>query len=200
MTRRGTLLMETGLLHDYFGNFSTWGERYYITWCEVEPTQGEIEMNIAKLGKLGKTQISFSGGGTGDGIPDNGMRLHTRGGVPDMGMGFQTWGWGSSQGWGSRHGDGVPDMGMGFLTWGWGSRHGDGVPDKGWGSRHGDGVPRPGVGFLTWGWGTRHRWGSRYGMMGYQTDDGVPVRGGVTTFTSHQSGILHSLIFDLFNS
>ena len=32
--------------------------------------------------------------------------------------------------------------------------------------------------------------------MGYQSgDDGVPGRGGVTTLTSHQSGILHSLIF-----
>ena len=30
VTRRGTLLMESGLLHDYFGNFSTWGERYYF--------------------------------------------------------------------------------------------------------------------------------------------------------------------------
>ena len=38
-------------------------------------------------------------------------------------------------------------------------------------------------------------WGSRHGMMGYQTEDGVPVRGGVATFMSHQSGILHSLIF-----
>ena len=33
-------------------------------------------------------------------------------------------------------------------------------------------------------------------MMGYQSgDDGVPGRGGVTTLTSQQSGILHSLIF-----
>ena len=31
VTRRGTLLMETGLLHDYFGNFSMRGERYYFT-------------------------------------------------------------------------------------------------------------------------------------------------------------------------
>ena len=30
VTRRGTLLMETGLLHDYFGNFSTRGDRYYF--------------------------------------------------------------------------------------------------------------------------------------------------------------------------
>ena len=34
--------------------------------------------------------------------------------------------------------------------------------------------------------------------MGYQTDDGVPGRDGVTTFTSHQSEILHSLIFTTF--
>ena len=33
-------------------------------------------------------------------------------------------------------------------------------------------------------------------MMGYQSgDDGMPGRGGVTTLMSHQSGILHSLIF-----
>ena len=52
--------METGLLHDYFGNFSTRGERYYFTRGEIEPTRGEIETNIAKLGKI---QISFLGGG-----------------------------------------------------------------------------------------------------------------------------------------
>ena len=52
--------METGLLHDYFENFSTRGERYYFTSGEIEPTRGEIETNI---GKLGKTQLSFSGGG-----------------------------------------------------------------------------------------------------------------------------------------
>ena len=30
VTRRGTLLMETRLLHDYFGNFSKQGEKYYF--------------------------------------------------------------------------------------------------------------------------------------------------------------------------
>ena len=58
--------METGLLHDYFGNFSTRGERYYFKRGEIEPIQGKIEMNIrtvGKLGKLRKTQIYFSGGG-----------------------------------------------------------------------------------------------------------------------------------------
>ena len=54
MTRRGTLLMETGLLHDYFGNFSTRGEDSIFAWGtrgEIEPTPGEIETNIEKLGK-----------------------------------------------------------------------------------------------------------------------------------------------------
>ena len=71
---------------------------------------------------------------------------------------------------------------MGSQTWGWGSRHGDRILDIEWGSRQG-------VGYQTWGWGSRH------GMMGYQTNDGVPVRGGVTAFMSHQSAILHSLIY-----
>ena len=35
-------------------------------------------------------------------------------------------------------------------------------------------------------------------MMGYQTgDDGVPDRGRVTTLTSQEREILHSLIFDI---
>ena len=55
--------METGLLHDYFGNFSTQGERYYFTQGEIEPTRGEIETNIEGGGELGKTQIFFLGGG-----------------------------------------------------------------------------------------------------------------------------------------
>ena len=42
---RGTLLMELGLLHYSFGNFSTRGERYYFGWrgaCEVRIcTRGE---------------------------------------------------------------------------------------------------------------------------------------------------------------
>ena len=37
--------MELGLLHDFFGNFSTRGERYYFGWrgpCEVRIcTRGE---------------------------------------------------------------------------------------------------------------------------------------------------------------
>ena len=101
-------------------------------------------------------------------------------GVGALGVAYQTRdgvpgrGWGYSQGWGSR-------LGMGFQTW-------NGVSDMGMGSRHG-------LGFQTWGgvpdreFGTRHR---------YQTDDGVPGRGGVIIFTSHQSGILHSLIFPSF--
>ena len=68
--------METGFVRDYFGNFSMRGERYYFTQGEIEPMRGKIETNI---GKLGKTQISFSGGGdlwwgfrNGDGVPDMG--------------------------------------------------------------------------------------------------------------------------------
>ena len=42
--------METGLIQNYFGN-STRGERYYFcmegsTRGEIEPMQGEIEMNL----------------------------------------------------------------------------------------------------------------------------------------------------------
>ena len=33
-----------GLLHDYFGNFSTQGERYYF--CMEGSMRGEIEMNL----------------------------------------------------------------------------------------------------------------------------------------------------------
>ena len=76
--------------------------------------------------------------------------------------------WASSQEWGSIQGMGFHTE-MGFQSW-------DGVPDR--------------------GWDTRHRLGSRHGMVGYQTwDDGMSDRGRVTTLTSHQSGILHSLIF-----
>ena len=65
-----------------------------------------------------------------------------------------------------------------------GHQTGGGVPDIGGGIPDaGDGIPDAG-------------WGSRHGMMGYQTGhDGVPGRGRVTTLMSHQSGILHSLIF-----
>ena len=104
-----------------------------------------------------------------------------------LGVGWGQWGWDIRLRMGFQTQDGVPVR--------------DEVPDKGWGSRHEDGGFRQGVEFLIWGGvadkgcGTRHRWGSRHGIMGYQTDDGVSVRGGVTTFTSHQSGILHSLIF-----
>ena len=52
--------MELGLLHDFFGNFSMHGERYYFydegsMQGEIESTQGEIEINIGKLGKLRKS-------------------------------------------------------------------------------------------------------------------------------------------------
>ena len=74
--------METGLLQDYFGNLSTRGE--------IEPTQGEIETNIRKLGKLEKNPnflfrwrgplvmifdrvgVGAGGGWQGVGVPDGG--------------------------------------------------------------------------------------------------------------------------------
>ena len=59
VTRRGTLLMETGLLHDYFGIFSTRGERCYFMQGEIKPTQGEIETNIGKLGNSEKLKFPF---------------------------------------------------------------------------------------------------------------------------------------------
>ena len=45
--------METGLLHNYFGNFSTSDERYYFCMKgsmqdEIEPMWGENEMNLRK--------------------------------------------------------------------------------------------------------------------------------------------------------
>ena len=63
MTRRGTLLREMGLVHDYFGNFSMRGEKYYFTLSEIEPMRDEIEMNLEqfeKIRKLGKKiKIAF---------------------------------------------------------------------------------------------------------------------------------------------
>ena len=44
--------METGLLHDYSGNISTRGERYYFT-------RGEIETNIGKLRNSEKLKFPF---------------------------------------------------------------------------------------------------------------------------------------------
>ena len=60
-------------------------------------------------------------------------------------------------------------MGMGFQTW-------SGVSDMGMGFQTRDAIPDMGMGLQTLGWVSRQ---------------GV----GVTTFTSHQSGILHFLIF-----
>ena len=45
--------MESGLLHDFLGNFSMQDEIYYFHGGEhgdeIEPMRGEIEMNIRKL-------------------------------------------------------------------------------------------------------------------------------------------------------
>ena len=62
VTRRSTLLMETGLLHNYFGNFPHEMKDIIFKWStqgEIEPMQGEKEMNLGKQEKLGKIKISF---------------------------------------------------------------------------------------------------------------------------------------------
>ena len=62
VTRRGTLLMETGMLYDYFWKFSTQDERYYFhtkwNWIHARWDWNEHW----KTWKLRKTQISFLGG------------------------------------------------------------------------------------------------------------------------------------------
>ena len=50
--------METGLFRDFFGNFSTQGEKYYFcmegsTRGEIEPMWGEIETNLGN-GRWGR--------------------------------------------------------------------------------------------------------------------------------------------------
>ena len=68
-SQRVTLLMETGFLRDFFGNFSTQGERYYFTQGEIEPKRDEIETNIGKLRNLEKFKFPFWVEGTfGDDI------------------------------------------------------------------------------------------------------------------------------------
>ena len=65
VTRKGTLLMESGLLHDYFGNFSTRGERYYFCmegsmWDErLNPREVKLKWTSENLEtqKLGGGEI-----------------------------------------------------------------------------------------------------------------------------------------------
>ena len=62
VTCRGNLLMEMGLLHNYVQIFLMHGEKYYFCMegsmqSEIEPTQGEIEMN---------TEINMTAGGCGE--------------------------------------------------------------------------------------------------------------------------------------
>ena len=45
-------------MHDYFGTFSTRGERYYFTRGEIEPTRGEIEPTRGEI----ETNIGVGGG------------------------------------------------------------------------------------------------------------------------------------------
>ena len=182
------------------GIFSMRGERYYFTQDKIEPTWGEIEMNIGKLGrKLGKTQISFSGGGDfwwwyligwgwrqGAGVGARWWGGGTGGGISDMGMGFQSVMEFQTWRWSSRHWDGVSDMGMGFQsgmgfqTWRWGSRLREiqiSVPDMGVGFQTRGGVQDMRVGFQTWERGSRQGVGFLTWEWGSRNGDGVPDRG-----------------------
>ena len=67
---RGILLMEWGLLHDFFGNFSTWSERYYF--CVEGSTWGGHEVTFLTCGENSHTRWLFHGGG------DNLTWGHTR--------------------------------------------------------------------------------------------------------------------------
>ena len=75
--------MEMGLLYDFLGICSTWGEKYYFRMeesmqDEIEPMRGEIEheMNIPARGQHGpdgvlgsRGQSGGHGGGGGSGAP-----------------------------------------------------------------------------------------------------------------------------------
>ena len=75
--------METGLLHDFLGIFSTRGEKYYFcmegsTRDEIEPMRLNIKTNIkinipagrGRVGKMGRLGSGGqSGGAGGEGIP-----------------------------------------------------------------------------------------------------------------------------------
>ena len=53
--------MELGLFRDFFGNFSTRGERYYF---RLEGSmRGEIETNSGKLGTQKNSNFFFGGRG-----------------------------------------------------------------------------------------------------------------------------------------
>ena len=58
--------METGLLHEYFGKFSTQAEQYYFTQGEIEAMRGEIETNRRKLEKCRNAILSGHPAGTSE--------------------------------------------------------------------------------------------------------------------------------------
>ena len=107
MTRIDTLLMETGLLHDFCGIFSMRGEKYYFrmegsTWDEIEPTWGEIETSIqTNIPARGGYPSSRLGMGVGHKV---GARLGAgeQGKIGGRQSGGQIWEWWS----------GGPDLGQ----------------------------------------------------------------------------------------
>ena len=84
--------MESGLFRDFFGNFSTRGESYYF--CVEGSTRGVFE--TSENSKLGKTQISFLGGGehwwVWQGV---GVQIRSWGRMWGSGIdhGSRVWGW-----------------------------------------------------------------------------------------------------------
>ena len=60
-TRRGTLLMETGLLHDYLGNFSSRGEKYYF--CVKGACDMRLNLHEMRLKWTSKQTSQLGGGG-----------------------------------------------------------------------------------------------------------------------------------------
>ena len=60
VTRRVTLLMETGLLHDFFGNFSTRGDKYYF---HVEGNKMRLNPDEVRLKWTSKQKSIWGQGG-----------------------------------------------------------------------------------------------------------------------------------------
>ena len=60
-----TLLMETGLLHDFFGKFSTGGEKYYFGMEGARKVRLNIETIIPARGMVSVDQMGEGGWGVG---------------------------------------------------------------------------------------------------------------------------------------
>ena len=147
--------MESGLLREFFGNFSTRGERYYFT-------QGEIEKTIRKLGNSdtppgwrGPLVMIFGGVGGAGGPVGVGL-VGAGGAMVGSQMGHGQWGQGGTDDWGGIGWQvaGGPDS----RCWGW------------WGRMWVVGQE----GQIVWWWGRRVMAGSQMGQeqWGQEGPDG----------------------------